>query len=220
MGQIWSVTCFYKYCFISTHLCPFVYTLSVAAFVAQRHSWAVVTGTQRPAKPKLFIMWPLMESLLSRDQPTIFWATSQGRQALSPTLAVSLISGHRGPEMGGRNRNPESSQLWGEVLGNHWPGQGVIISLSLKKLPASFPKRSEAGPKGMDISSADRRNCLLYSLLEPCYWTNEQIHNLCLWIRNCVYFIWRQMGNRVKAHRCNVHEHCGQGSHLFCLLGR
>lgn len=120
------------------------------------YSRMVVTETQRPAKPKLLcdplqkVCWaranqPSSGPLLREGGPSLHhwqWASSQG--------------------MGAQKKRDKGTGIqnllnWGGgVLGNHWPAQGVIISLFLKKHPASFPKRSEAGPKGRDVSSAKR----------------------------------------------------------------
>lgn len=44
---IWLTTCFGK-CFIGTQPCPFIYILSVAAFVLQQQSWVFETETVSP----------------------------------------------------------------------------------------------------------------------------------------------------------------------------
>ena len=46
---------------VGTQPLPFSYILSMPAFVPQRQSWVVVTGTVWPSKPKMFIIWLLIE---------------------------------------------------------------------------------------------------------------------------------------------------------------
>lgn len=154
MGQIWSITCFYNNVLLA-HTCvpsliPCLWLLWWPKGIAE-WLWEEPRGLQS------------RNYLLCDALQKACWARASqpfSGPRVSLALAMSLIAEGRGPEVGGRNRNPESPQLWGDVLGQSLTSTGVRKSVFLKKPPASFPKRSEAGSKGTDRSSMDRRKLL------------------------------------------------------------
>lgn len=72
--------------------CSFTYVLSMAAFMLQKSSWAVVTETLWPTKLKIFTIWPVREQLCQpliqgTDHPQLLKA----QEEIQPYIMYLLI---------------------------------------------------------------------------------------------------------------------------------